>query len=373
MAQPSSSRAGPQRSASALAAHRASPYSSRSSSAGPLSDNLTFIRTLLKEIAASQDLNSDVFPPPTDHELRNLSPGETIIIPIVGAVLANLIETSSKVDRLTAAVDALTSPVLQHNEAIASLQASVRDLSQRVMASATARPSQATAQPPPPARSAHANQRQPPRPHQAAADKPATSSPGQFDTDCPLYDTTTHKWHGNPAAYAAKHPRSYEAQMWRDGKYPDITKFLSPAPAAPGQPGPSSRPIYANVAAPNPGRPKKKNKGKSVATAAQVAASSSSVAPEKGTAALPAAARRFIAPRASPLPHQDPLRIAATARDIAASVLREANCPFPLGFTASVNPRGSLTLTSTNLHTPATAFAPFYEALTNKLNQSFPI
>ena len=38
-----------------------------------------------------------------------------------------------------------------------------------------------------------------------------------------------------------------------------------------------------------------------------------------------------------------------------------------------VNPPGLLTLTSTSPYTPATAFAPFYEALTNKLNQSFPI
>ena len=155
--------------------------------------------------------------------------------------------------------------------------------------SATARPTQATAQPPLPVRSAPAGQRQPPRPLQAAAGKLALSAPAQFDTDCPSYDPTSRKWYGNPAGWAAKHPRSYEAQMWRDGKYPDITEFLSPAPAAPGQSGPSSRPTYANVAAPDPGKPKKKNKGKSVATAAQVAASSSSVAPEKGTAPLPAA------------------------------------------------------------------------------------
>ena len=64
MEQTSSSRPRPQRSASALSAHRVSPYSSRSSSAGPLSENLTFIRTLLNEIADSQELNLDVFPPP---------------------------------------------------------------------------------------------------------------------------------------------------------------------------------------------------------------------------------------------------------------------------------------------------------------------
>ena len=109
MEQPSSSRPGPQRSASALSAHRVSPYSSRSSSAGPLSENLTFIRTLLNEIAASQELNLDVFPPPTDQELRSLSTCETILLPSVGAVLANVIETSTKIDKLTAAVEALIS------------------------------------------------------------------------------------------------------------------------------------------------------------------------------------------------------------------------------------------------------------------------
>ena len=154
MEQPSSSRPGPQRSASALSAHRVSPYSSRSSSAGSLSENLTFIRMLLNEIAASEELNLDVFPPPTDQESRSLSTCETILLPIVGAVLANVIERSTKVDKLTAAVEAVISATPRDVEAIASLQASVHDLSQRVTASATARPTQATAQGPLPVRSA---------------------------------------------------------------------------------------------------------------------------------------------------------------------------------------------------------------------------
>ena len=96
--------------------------------------------------------------------------------------------------------------------------------------------------------------------------------------------------------------------------------------------------------------------------------SSSSVAPAKGTALLSAADRRFFAPRSSPLPNQDPLRIAATAPNIPASVLGEAKCPLALGFTATVNPHSWLTLMSTTPYTPATAFVPFDEALTNKLN-----
>ena len=161
--------------------------------------------------------------------------------------------------------------------------------------------------------------------------------------------------------------------MWRDCKYPEITEFLSPAPAAPGQLDPSSYPPYANVATPDPGRPRKKNKGKGVATAAQVTTSSLSVAPKKGTVMLQAANRPFFTPRSSPLPHQDALRIAANAANITASVLIEAKCLFPCIFTVTDDPCGLLTLTSTCLHTPATAFAPFYEVLTNKLNQSFPI
>ena len=200
MKQPTSTSSGPQRSACALSAHRVSPFSSRSSSAGPRPDNLNFLCTLLNEIAASQELNSDVFPPPTDHVLRSLSTCETIIIPIVGAVLANMIKTLTKVDRLTVAVEALKSPAPQNDKAITSLQASVRDLSQRVMVSARAGPPQATAQRPlcssPPLVGRH----QPPRPHQATADKLAMPVPAQFDTDCPSYDPTTHKCRGNPPA-----------------------------------------------------------------------------------------------------------------------------------------------------------------------------
>ena len=166
------------------------------------------------------------------------------------------------VDRLTAAVKALNSHAAQRVKAIPSLQASVRDLSQRVTASTTARPPQPAAHPPLSTRPPAVGQGQPPRSHLATADKPGSPTPGHFDTACPSYDTTTHKCHGNPAAYTAKHRKSYEAQMWRDGKYPDITEFHSPAPAAPGQPGPSSiqpTPMSLPLTPEGPGR---RTKGK---------------------------------------------------------------------------------------------------------------
>ena len=172
-----------------------------------------------------------------------------------------MIEMSTKVDRLTAAVEALIPPTPGDIEAIVSLQASVRDQSQRVTASGTAHPTQATAEPTLPIPPAPRGQHQASRPDQTAADKPAPSAPVQFDNDSPSYHPITRKWLGNPAGYGTKHPRSYDAQIWRHGKYPDITEFHSPAPAAPGQPGPSSLPTSANVAAPDTGRLRKKNKG----------------------------------------------------------------------------------------------------------------
>ena len=121
MEQPSSLRAGPQRSAAALSAHRVSAYSSRSSSAGPLPENLTFICTLLNEIATSQELNLDIFSHATDQEMRSLSTCETILLSIVDAVLAKVIEKSTKGGRLTAAVEALNSPAPGDNKATTSL------------------------------------------------------------------------------------------------------------------------------------------------------------------------------------------------------------------------------------------------------------
>jgi len=94
---------------------------------------------------------------------------------------------------------------------------------------------------------------------------------------------------------------------------------------------------------------------------------------KKGPPSLPGAQRRFFAPRQSPSPHPDALAIAATFPDIAARVLRESNCLLPLGFSATVNPRGSVSLTVTDKATPAASYAPYFDSLTRALNQSFPV
>jgi len=62
----------------------------------------------------------------------------------------------------------------------------------------------------------------------------------------------------------------------------------------------------------------------------------------------------------------------APLADIMAAVLKEANCSLPLSLTASVNRNGAMTLTA-NPYTPSSAYSPFFDAMTEKLNQSFPV
>ena len=58
--------------------------------------------------------------------------------------------------------------------------------------------------------------------------------------------------------------------------------------------------------------------------------------------------------------------------DIMAAVLKEANCSLPLSLTASVNRNGAVTLTA-NPYTLSSAYSLFFDAMTKKLNQSFPV
>ena len=60
----------------------------------------------------------------------------------------------------------------------------------------------------------------------------------------------------------------------------------------------------------------------------------------------------------------------ATLPDIMAAVLKEANCSLPVSLTASVNRNGAVTHIA-NLYTLSSAYSPFFDAMTKKLNQSF--
>jgi len=62
----------------------------------------------------------------------------------------------------------------------------------------------------------------------------------------------------------------------------------------------------------------------------------------------------------------------ATLPDIMAAVLKEANCSLQLTLTASVNRKGAVTLTA-NPYSPCSAYSPFFDEMTKKPNQSFPV
>jgi len=88
---------------------------------------------------------------------------------------------------------------------------------------------------------------------------------------------------------------------------------------------------------------------------------------------LPQAVRRFFASRTTFEPHPEALKIAAHFPEIAASVLRPANCSLPLSFTCTVNDKGSVSLLGTDLHTPASAYTTYFASLTKRLNKAFPV
>ena len=132
--------------------------------------------------------------------------------------------------------------------------------------------------------------------------------------------------------------------------------------------------MFDQAAAENAAKRKAKGKGspRFGTTASKVAAVVEASSP-KGPPPLSGASRRFYAPRRSHAPHPDEALIRIRLPDIAASVLREANSRLPLSFKSFVNSKGAVTLSIVDTSVPAASYAPFFEALTSHLNQSFPV
>jgi len=258
----------------------------------------------------------------------------------------------------TSALDSKLSPII----------GSLRDLSQRVSA-APAPPAQAPTRAPVPPTSV--TTRPTPLPAQprakARAPAPAKAPSSSFDPDIPRYDPDTRAFYGDPGAYADKFPDSWEANAFREGQSPDPTTFIS-GHLAPDYTKP--QPSYAQAASKGSSKGKK---NKNSLTAAKVASASNLAPATQAPRSLPTAERRFYAPRSSPSEHPQAPLIAATFPDIAARVLRDANCILPLAVTTKVNDRGSVTLLVTDPATPAAAFAPYFDALSSQLNKSFPV
>jgi len=181
--------------------------------------------------------------------------------------------------------------------------------------------------------------------------------------------------YNNPEVFAKIYPHTWEAEEFAKGKYPPGPSWtpghLDPDWRPPTTMAPKAAPTYAQAVAPSA----KGKKGGQVRT--PVSASSVAVASDevftKSPPPLPQAVRRFFTSRITFEPHPEALKIAAHFPDIAASVLREANCSLPLSFTCTVNDKGSVSLLGTDLHTPASAYTPYFAPLTSRLNKAFPV
>ena len=324
------------------------------------------MRNFLSETLAKLGVTNTV-PLPSDHELTNyISSGEAVILPLLCSSINALATLLDKVDTLTNrltdlhdSVSSVANSVPNKEDFAASLApitSSVRDLSHRV-----------TIAPPQPPRPTPPSAKPVPAPTQQKS--LTTVTPG-LHPDFPRFDHISGKYYGNPASFAKAYPDSWETSHFANGGYPPLSQFL------PGtQDLACPRLSYAQVAAPASCPPKGKGKATAQAVAAGSSSSSSSPPPDSQTksASLSAAARRFFAPRQSPLPHPNSDAIAATFPDIAAEVLKDSNCALPLSFTAKVNSNGTVTLLGTSPSTPASGYSPFFNALAARPNKSFPV
>jgi len=365
---------------------------SRQSSSPELTESHLYIRDFVCETRQRLNFSSTQVPILDDRQLAELSDGETILVPLSCSTLNALSSMSSELDTITTQLGTIqaivatlpTTAVLDCK--LSPINASLRDLSQRVAAAplpqalaptrppvppagATTRPAPASVRPPFPPTGA--TMRPTPLPAQpwvkARAPPPSKALSSSFDPDIPRYDPDTRAFYGDPRAYADKFPDSGEANPFHEGKYRDPTTFIS-GHLAPDNHKP--QPSYAHAASKGTLKGKK---NKSSPTAAKVA-SANNLAPEiLAPRSLPTAERRFYAPCSSPSEHPQAPLIAATFPDIAARVLRDANCVLPLAVTTKVHDRGSVTLLVTDPATPAMAFAPYFHALSNQLNKSFPV
>ena len=337
--------------------------STRPPSVAPPSEHLIYMRNFLEETLVKLGVNH-TYPLPKDNELnQDISTGEALVLPLlcssINALASLLDEVDTLTNRLTHIHDSVSSvanSVPNKEEMTASLApitSSVRNLSHRISTAPPQRPHAPL--PPVPSN---------PKPTGKPTTTAALPKDGPtLDPNFPRVDTVNNICYGDPEAFAKSHPDSWEASFFNNGGYSRIPKFV------PGHLDPvCPRRSYAQVASTTGKKKSKKASPAGVAALATPPSSTSSRPPS-----LPAAARRFYAPRQTHTPHPDRDTIAATFPDIAAEVLRSSNCALPLSFIAKVNSNGTVTLLGVGPSTPASDYSPFFSALAARLNKSFPV
>jgi len=375
---------GSARSASSRQDRRADPISrswSSQSSHASLSREDNNVANILGHAARLARLDPAAFPTVYNASAATFPDSQLAMGPLLAQLIAMVNDLRASVTFLTSQVESLISAQAERSAtpsppATSNLEASLKDLSSLVAALSSHRTTQVAPPlpqaPPPPAPAVQAKPAQQKKKLSTRLASRTVTAP-----DFPVL--FEGKWYGNPETYAkrhsdspqaailfaSRHPQSEEAKLCSE-RYPATSPFHTGPPpgyTVSNPPQPKEQ-TWAQV-------PRKGGKGKKNATAAQVAASSKSSVP-KGPPPLPATQRRFFAPRASPTPPNDSFIMTVTLPDIMAAVLKEANCSLPLSLTASVNRNGAVTLTA-NPYTPSSAYSPFFDAITKKLNQSFPV
>jgi len=378
------STVGPARSASShqdrradLISHSSSSQSSHASLSGE-ADNVT---NILGHAARLARLDLVSFPTVYNASAATFPHSRLARAPLLAQLTAMVNDLGACVTFLTSQVESLTSPQAERSAipsppATSNLEASLKDLSSHVAALSSQRVRQVAPRlpqsPPPPAPTGQAK----PAPQKKKLATRLTSR-AVAAPDFPF--SFEGKWYGNPDTnakrhaesaqaailFASRHPQSEEAKLYSER---DLATSLFHTGHPPGftvsDPPQPQEQTWAQVT-------RKGGRGKKNATAAQVAASSKSSVP-KGPPQLPAAHRRFFAPRTSPTLPNDSFIMTATLPDIMAAVLKEASCSLPLSLTASVNRNRAVAHTA-NPYTPSSAYSPFFNTMTKKLNQSFPV
>jgi len=378
------SAVGPACSASSRQDRRADPISRSSSSQSShasVSGEADNVANILGHAARLARLDQASFPTVYNTSAATFPDSQLAMAPLLAQLIAMVNDLGASVTFLTSQVESLTSAHAERSAtplppATSNLEASLKDLSSRVAALSSHRATQVA--PPLP--------QAPPPPTPAVQAKPAqqkkklTTRRTSRTVAAPDFPFLFKgKWYGNPDTYAKRppdspqaailfashHPQSEEAKLYSE-RYPATSLFHTGPPPSftvsdPPQP---QEETWAQVT-------RKGGKSKKNATAAQVAASSKSSVP-KGPPPLPAAQRRFFAPHSTPTLPNDSFIMTATLPDIMAAVLKEANFSLPLSLTASVNRNGAVTLTA-NHYTMSSADSAFFDAMTKKLNQSFPV
>jgi len=375
---------GPARAASSCQYLRADPiscWSSSQSSHASLSGEADNVGNILGHAARIARLDPASFPTVCNASAATLPDSQLAMTPLLAQLIAMVNDLGASVTFFTSQVGSLTSAQAEPAPTplppvTSNLKASLKDLSCRVAAltlySATKVAPPLPQAPPPPAPAVQAKPAQQKKKLATRLSSRTVATP-----DFPFL--FQGKWYDNPDPYASRHPDlpqgailfashhppSEEAKLYSK-RYPATSLFHTGPPLGftvsdPPQP---QEQAWAQVT-------RKGGKGKKDARAAKVTASSNSSVPE-GPPWLPAAQRRFFAPRPTPTLPNDSFVMTATLPDIMAAVLKEANCSLPLSFTASVNRNGAVTLTA-NPYTPSSSYSPFFDAMTTKLNQSFPV